>query len=169
MSCYFKQWYARRCRDKTYDSDNTDALVAPLICDLLPRLIFWIESCTVVQPTLEVLKTRNVWHIPSAERAIRGEQQVCSILYLLGLSGGAGLRAADADVPLSSGFIVARVHDLVAKLNITHELVLVDDAFEVFADLRSRRVECRPVMLMDRSNGGQTRSKRIRTFSSKDS
>ena len=72
-------------------------------------------------------------------------------------------------MPLTSSFVVACVDDLVSEFDVTHELVLVDDAFEVFADLHSRCVERRPVVLIDGSNAGQMKSNRTRTFSSKDS
>ena len=69
------------------------------------------------------------------------------VLDLLRLARGVWLRAPHADVPLARGLVVPRVDDLVAELDVAHELVLVDHSLEVFADFRSWRVECGPVTL----------------------
>ena len=131
----------------THDTDDCYLLVLPPIRDLLPGLLTRVEARAMVQLTLEVLQALDVRPVPPTERAGRVDEHVRDVLKLLGLTCRP-IGAADANVPFSGKLVVAGASDLVRKLDVAHEFVLLNDALEVLPDLWTRSVEGRPVLLL---------------------
>ena len=123
----------------THHPNNSDLLVLPVLCDLLPGLLLRVEPGSMVHLAFEVMQPLDVGPLPAAEHADGRDEDVHDILELCHRAG-VRVGAPHANVPLSCALVVLRADDFVAELDEAHELVLVDDALEVFSDLRPGRV-----------------------------
>ena len=100
----------------------------------------------MVQLAPELADALDLRHAPARDRAERRDEHVRVVVDLPQLARR-GVRAADADAPLAGGGVPLRADDLVRELDVSRELVLVDDVLEVRLDLVARGVQRRPVAL----------------------
>ena len=139
-------------RKNSYQADNTDLLVAPVLDVLLPGLATEVPLSSVDLGTLERLQALNIGPAELAQDANTGKEEVSNVLELLGLAGLLLRGALESQVPLAGLLVVASGGELVAALDVRPELVLLDGVLEVSQDLGAWRVEGRPIGLRQRNS-----------------
>lgn len=125
----------------TYQTNDRNALIVPVLRVFLPRLASEVPVCTMDEGAFELVEAVDVRPFPSAKDARTHEQEVGVVLKLFKLTGFGAGRSFDRDVPLSALLVVTSMSELMAKVQIGLELILCYDALHVFVNLSARGIE----------------------------
>lgn len=157
LDARLKRWYNLQPRGT--DANDADALVTPILHTFLPfrgehpRVVPKLPIRGMQQRATKIFETVDVRPAPPTEGANAGMHEVCrvfndfvlNVIFLAEL--GARHWSPQLEVPFALCFVKSSVDELVPKLEVAPEFVLIHDVLEVLLNLGTGSVECRPFRL----------------------